>query len=72
MTRAPRVVPGEPVQELSPAGRTRLARHAARLEDLGARLVEVELPEPTADAVAVVQAEAARSHGGLYPERRDD
>jgi Asp-tRNA(Asn)/Glu-tRNA(Gln) amidotransferase A subunit family amidase len=72
VTRAPRVVPGEPVQELPPAGRTRLARHAARLEDLGARLVEVELPEPTADVVAVVQAEAARSHAGLYPERRDD
>ena len=57
---------------MMPAGRARLARHAARLEDLGARLVEVELPEPTADVVAVVQAEAARSHGGLYPERRHD
>ncbi len=65
VTRAPRVVPGEPVQDLPPAGWTRLARHAARLEELGARLVEVELPEPTADVVAVVQAEAARSHGAL-------
>ena len=72
VTRAPRVVPGEQVHELPPAGRARLARHAARLEDLGARLVEVELPEPTADVVAVVQAEAARSHERLYPERRDD
>jgi Asp-tRNA(Asn)/Glu-tRNA(Gln) amidotransferase A subunit family amidase len=44
-------------------------QYAARLEDLGARIVDVELPEPDADVVAVVQAEAAITHSKLYPER---
>lgn len=72
LARAPRVSPEEPVLQEPDARRTRLMQQAERLEDLGAHVVEVELPEPTADVVAVVQAEAAISHRTLYPERRDD
>ena len=72
LTRPPRVSPDEPVLQEPAACRARLMQHAARLEDLGAQVIEVELPEPTADVVAVVQAEAVVSHRGLYPERREE
>jgi aspartyl-tRNA(Asn)/glutamyl-tRNA(Gln) amidotransferase subunit A len=70
LARPPRVSPDDSVSHEPAVSRTRLMQHAARLEDLGAHLVEVELPEPGADVVALVQAEAAVAHGDLYPERR--
>ena len=44
----------------------------ARLEALGARVVERELPGPPADTWPVFQHEAARSHAGTFPSRADE
>jgi Asp-tRNA(Asn)/Glu-tRNA(Gln) amidotransferase A subunit family amidase len=45
---------------------------AERLEALGARAVEVELPVPRGDTWPVFYGEAAVSHHATYPQRRDD
>jgi aspartyl-tRNA(Asn)/glutamyl-tRNA(Gln) amidotransferase subunit A len=44
---------------------------AARLEALGARAVEVELPTPEADPWPVFQAEAAAVHRATFPARAE-
>jgi aspartyl-tRNA(Asn)/glutamyl-tRNA(Gln) amidotransferase subunit A len=43
-----------------------------RLEGLGARVVEAELPGPTADTWPVFLHEAARSHAATFPSRADE
>ena len=45
---------------------------AARLEALGARLVEASLPQPAVDLIAIFMVECAISHRETYPARRDD
>ena len=45
---------------------------AARLEALGARLVEASLPEPEVDLIAIFMVECAISHRKTYPARRED
>ena len=44
----------------------------ARLEALGARVVEREVPGPPADTWPVFQHEAARAHAATFPSRADD
>jgi Asp-tRNA(Asn)/Glu-tRNA(Gln) amidotransferase A subunit family amidase len=44
----------------------------ARLESLGARVVEAELPAPPADTWPVFQHEALRSHAATFPSRADE
>jgi aspartyl-tRNA(Asn)/glutamyl-tRNA(Gln) amidotransferase subunit A len=44
----------------------------ARLESLGARVVEAEMPGPPADTWPVFQHEAARSHAATFPARADE
>jgi aspartyl-tRNA(Asn)/glutamyl-tRNA(Gln) amidotransferase subunit A len=44
----------------------------ARLQELGARIVEAEVPEPTADTWPLFLAEAARSHAATFPARADE
>ena len=46
--------------------------YAARLEQLGARVVEAELPGPGADTWPLFYAEAAESHRATFPSRRDE
>jgi Asp-tRNA(Asn)/Glu-tRNA(Gln) amidotransferase A subunit family amidase len=72
LTRPPRVVPGSAVPEQTGGQRKRLEEQARQFEELGAKTVDVELPEPEADVVAAVLAEAAVSHRDLYPARRDE
>ena len=43
-----------------------------RLEELGARVVESEIPPPRADTWPVFQHEAARSHAETFPSRADE
>ena len=43
-----------------------------RLESLGARVVEAELPGPPADTWPVFQHEAVRSHAKTFPSRADE
>jgi len=43
-----------------------------RLESLGARVVEAELPGPPADTWPVFLHEAARSHAATFPARADE
>ena len=45
---------------------------AGRLEALGARVVEAEIPGPTADTWPVFLHEAARSHAETFPSRADE
>ena len=45
---------------------------AARLEALGARVVEAEMPGPAADTWPVFLHEAARSHAETFPSRADE
>ena len=45
---------------------------AGRLEALGARVVEAEIPGPSADTWPVFQHEAARSHAATFPSRADE
>jgi Asp-tRNA(Asn)/Glu-tRNA(Gln) amidotransferase A subunit family amidase len=44
----------------------------ARLEALGARVVEAEMPGPPADTWPVFLHEAARSHAATFPSRADE
>ncbi|MDX6511033.1 MAG: hypothetical protein QOE36_537 [Gaiellaceae bacterium] len=50
----------------------RALAHVARLESLGARVTEVELPVPEADTWPVFYAEAAAAHRATFPSRRDE
>ena len=43
-----------------------------RLESLGARVVEAEMPGPPADTWPVFQHEAVRSHAETFPSRADE
>jgi len=45
---------------------------AGRLEALGARVVEAEMPGPAADTWPVFLHEAARSHAATFPAREDE
>ena len=45
---------------------------AGRLESLGARVVEAEMPGPAADTWPVFLHEAARSHAETFPSRADE
>ncbi len=45
---------------------------AGRLEALGARVVEAEIPGPSADTWPVFLHEAARSHASTFPSRADE
>ena len=45
---------------------------AARLESLGARVVEAEVPGPAANTWPVFEHEAARSHSATFPSRADE
>jgi aspartyl-tRNA(Asn)/glutamyl-tRNA(Gln) amidotransferase subunit A len=47
-------------------------RYVARLEELGARVVEVQIPEPPADTWPLFYFEAAESHRETYPTRADE
>ena len=49
----------------------RALAHAARLEELGARAVEVALPVPEADVWPVFAREAADAHRATFPSRAD-
>jgi Asp-tRNA(Asn)/Glu-tRNA(Gln) amidotransferase A subunit family amidase len=44
----------------------------ARLQDLGARIVEAHVPEPAADTWPLFLSEAARSHAATFPSRADE
>jgi aspartyl-tRNA(Asn)/glutamyl-tRNA(Gln) amidotransferase subunit A len=50
----------------------RALAHVGRLEALGARVLEVELPVPEADIWPLFYAEAAASHRATFPARRDE
>jgi aspartyl-tRNA(Asn)/glutamyl-tRNA(Gln) amidotransferase subunit A len=44
----------------------------ARLEQLGAKVVEAAIPRPACDTWPVFQHEAARSHAATFPSRADE
>jgi aspartyl-tRNA(Asn)/glutamyl-tRNA(Gln) amidotransferase subunit A len=67
LTRAPLVAPGDPAPPDA-----RAERYAARLEELGARVVPAELPGPRVDVWPLFNWEAAQSHRETYPSRRDE
>jgi len=46
--------------------------HVARLESLGARVVEADVPDPDGDTWAVFFHEAASSHVATFPARADE
>jgi aspartyl-tRNA(Asn)/glutamyl-tRNA(Gln) amidotransferase subunit A len=46
--------------------------HAARLEELGAHVVDAEIPEPPDDTWPVFLAEAAAVHRDTFPARADE
>ena len=73
---AHRVLTGEPVPapllEGLVVGVLAETPGAARLEALGARLVEASLPEPEVDLIAIFMVECAISHRKTYPARRGD
>jgi aspartyl-tRNA(Asn)/glutamyl-tRNA(Gln) amidotransferase subunit A len=47
-------------------------RHVARLEELGARVVEATIPEPREDTWPLFFHEAAESHRETFPARADE
>ena len=47
-------------------------RYVQRLEELGARVVETEIPEPPADTWPLFFHEAAESHRATFPERASE
>lgn len=71
LTRPPALGPPQPGESPAPRDERGL-EIAERLEALGARAVEIELPVPEADTWAVFYAEAAVSHQATFPARRDD
>jgi aspartyl-tRNA(Asn)/glutamyl-tRNA(Gln) amidotransferase subunit A len=63
--------PHEPGTTGGPKHSVAVEEYAARLEALGARIVETTLPEPEADVVPLFLAEAAITHRKLFPAQRD-
>jgi Asp-tRNA(Asn)/Glu-tRNA(Gln) amidotransferase A subunit family amidase len=59
---------GGPAQPASDA----VDAYAARLEELGVRVVEATIPEPRADTWPLFFHEAAASHRATYPARADE
>ena len=47
-------------------------QYVGRLEELGARVVPAEIPEPPGDTWPLFYHEAAESHRATYPSRADD
>jgi Asp-tRNA(Asn)/Glu-tRNA(Gln) amidotransferase A subunit family amidase len=71
LEQASRVSPHEPRGEeevLHP--KSRIEDYGQQLEQLGATVVEVELPEPEADVVPLLLFEAAVAHRRTFPARR--
>jgi aspartyl-tRNA(Asn)/glutamyl-tRNA(Gln) amidotransferase subunit A len=68
LTHKPAVGPGS--SEAEPDERA--LAFVERLESLGARVREVELPVPEADMWPLFLAEAAESHRSIFPSRRDE
>jgi aspartyl-tRNA(Asn)/glutamyl-tRNA(Gln) amidotransferase subunit A len=66
LTRPPSVG-GAPLPENRAA-----ARYVETLESLGARVREVEIPEPSADTWPLFFHEAAESHRATFPSRADE
>ena len=67
LTRPPSVGDGNRTEE-NPAAE----QYVARLEELGARCVTAEIPEPQANTWPVFFHEAAESHRSTFPERADE
>ncbi len=65
LTRAPAVGMGGPPQPVNHSAE----RYVERLEQLGARVVAAELPEPPADTWPLFFFEAAESHRATFPAR---
>ena len=75
LEQAPRASPHEPGSAGAEPGqswlpRSEIERVAAKLEAMGARVVEAALPEPEAEIIPFFLLEAAVAHRGLFPERR--
>ena len=68
LTRPPSVGGGGPA---APENRAAEA-HVERLEELGARVVETEIPEPPDDTWPLFFAEAAQAHRDTFPARADE
>jgi len=66
LTRAPSV--GGPAQPENRAA----AAYAARLEELGAHVVDAAIPEPPDDTWPLFLAEAAEAHRDTFPARADE
>jgi aspartyl-tRNA(Asn)/glutamyl-tRNA(Gln) amidotransferase subunit A len=57
----------------SPAAENRAAeQYVARLEELGARVVEASIPDPPGDTWPLFFHEAAEAHGATFPSRADE
>jgi Asp-tRNA(Asn)/Glu-tRNA(Gln) amidotransferase A subunit family amidase len=57
----------------APAPESRAAEaYVERLEELGARVVPAEIPEPDSDTWPLFFGEAAASHGATFPDRADE
>jgi Asp-tRNA(Asn)/Glu-tRNA(Gln) amidotransferase A subunit family amidase len=68
LTGRPALGPGGPAPERD----ERALDFAARLEELGMRAEEVELPVPEADLWPVFYGEAAITHRDTFPSRREE
>jgi aspartyl-tRNA(Asn)/glutamyl-tRNA(Gln) amidotransferase subunit A len=66
LTRPPSVGGSAPPENRS------AEQYVERLEELGARVVEAEIPEPPADTWPLFYAEAAEAHRETYPSRADE
>jgi Asp-tRNA(Asn)/Glu-tRNA(Gln) amidotransferase A subunit family amidase len=67
LRRAPRLADGRETETSD-----EVDAWAARLEALGARVVEAEIPPPAADTWPVFLHEAGRAHAGTFPARAED
>ncbi len=67
LTAPPRLGPGE-----APEADEGAKAFVQRLESLGARVVEAELPVPGSDTWPLFYREAAASHRATFPERKDE
>ena len=56
----------------APPGNRAAEQYVARLEALGARVVEAEIPEPPDDTWPLFFGEAAESHRATFPSRAQD
>jgi len=56
----------------APAENRAAETYVERLEELGARVVETEIPEPPADTWPLFFHEATESHRATFPERADE